>query len=289
MFTRAQVIQKVLDAVGGSTYLEIGVAHAETLLAVRAPLRIGIDPARPSRRIIDYAAGALSRTLNRLGDDIYLEIGAAPTDTGLRARPVSEVISSAPGVASAGDQPLGEGVLRFYQLTSDVFFAGAADMLARTGIDVAFVDGLHEWRQAVRDVEACLAHLNEGGVVVMHDCLPTKAIYATPADQLETARQSPEWDGTWTGDVWKAAVWLRASRDDLRVCVLDCDWGLGLITRGTPESMLAYTDAEIAAMSFDDFRARRTEILNLKEPTYLDQFLADHVASFRPQSAPASI
>jgi hypothetical protein len=49
---------------------------------------------------------------------------------------------------------------------SDEFFERHAPVLCPAGIDVAFIDGLHTWEQALRDVDNALARLTAGGVIV---------------------------------------------------------------------------------------------------------------------------
>ena len=75
------------------------------------------------------------------------------------------------------------------------------------------------------------------------------------------------------GDVWKTIAYLRSSQDTLRIFVLDCDCGLGIVTRGRPDSMLGYTPARLAAMGYEDLVADRERILNLKPAGYFDGFL----------------
>ena len=58
----------------------------------------------------------------------------------------------------------------YFKVTSDEFFARRAPRLAPFG--VVFVDGLHTHEQAYRDVVNALAHLDDGGAVVVHDCSP---------------------------------------------------------------------------------------------------------------------
>lgn len=41
---RSEVVNRLIDAVGAATYLEIGVAWGETFHAVRAPMKLGVDP-----------------------------------------------------------------------------------------------------------------------------------------------------------------------------------------------------------------------------------------------------
>lgn len=262
MMNRAEIIQKVADKIGAKTYLEIGVAHAETLLQLAIPHKIGVDPARPAPAIVQVSAQALTNKLNSSGARLCIKTVNSDDETILQ---VTNLEAENPGRHES---------LRYFQMPSDEFFQDfAKQTISETGIDIAFVDGLHEWRQVVRDVQNCLTHLNENGVILMHDCMPNRKIVATPFDELQQAKQLPEWDGTWTGDVYRAALWLRSQRPDLQICVLNTDWGVGIIRRGTPEQILNLTESQIANFAYEEFDANRVELLNLRDSEYLSEYL----------------
>jgi hypothetical protein len=167
---------------------------------------------------------------------------------------------------------------RFFQMESDHFFERYGDELAKKGIDFSFVDGLHTYAQSLRDTLNCLRYLNQGGAVLLHDCNPTSEIAARPTDCLAELKKDPAYQGAWNGDVWKTIAFLRSTRSDLRIFVLDADFGVGVVVKGEPEGRLHYSVEEIAAMQYEDLAARREEILNLKPVDYLYRFLADRSA-----------
>lgn len=109
-----------------------------------------------------------------------------------------------------------------YVMTSDQYF----EQLSKdTFFDIVFIDGLHHSDQVYRDIINSLNHLKEGGVIVVHDCLPTS----------EVMQQRTDNGGPWMGDVWKAIVELKATREDLDICTVDHDCGCGIIKRGKQE------------------------------------------------------
>jgi hypothetical protein len=162
---------------------------------------------------------------------------------------------------------------QYFTTTSDDFFAHHASILPSNGIDVVFIDGLHTWQQALRDVENALLHLSDAGFVVLHDCNPVTPALAHPAPSFQEFRKTYPWHGAWCGDVWKAIALLRSTRSDLVVAVLDCDYGVGIVRRGRPESTLNLTPGGIEAMTYDDLRQDRKAILNLKRPADLARYL----------------
>ncbi len=228
----------------------------------------------------------IQRAIDRLGARTYLEIGVADARTFLAINAPRKIGVDPKKPCPQLFEVANNATIRSFQLTSDEFFLKAGSLFAENRIDVAFVDGLHEWRQAARDVENCLRHLSDSGVIVMHDCSPTNEIMTTPADQLAAIRAAGKWTGSsWTGDTWKAIACLRSTRDDLNIFVLDTDWGLGIVTRGAPEGMLDYTPDQIASMRYADLDRDRERILNLKDPAVYDDFL-DTLA---PINAPAEL
>ncbi len=266
MYNRAEIIQQIIDRIGAKRYLEIGVAHAETFLSLDVDERIGVDPVKPAQRTLSIMSETMAQSLNRT-PKIGLSMEIDHTDMTFRVRDCERWLEKgSPKIGTSQKTNL-------YQLPSDQFFNYADELIGPRGIDVAFVDGLHEWQQVVRDVENCLRYLNKGGVILMHDCCPVSEIVATPFDKLEEAKKKPEWNGAWTGDVWKAAVWLRSSRKDLSLFVLNCDWGVGVLTRNDSDNDLNYEYENIKQLPFSEFEEKRDTILDLKDPTYLTEFL----------------
>ncbi len=104
--------------------------------------------------------------------------------------------------------------------TSDDFFD-----VTNEKFDIIFIDGLHHSEQVGIDILNSLEHLNKGGTIVMHDCLPTsKRMQEIPLQEQDA----------WTGDTWKAFLKLRES-SYLEMCVVDSDWGCGIIRKGKQE------------------------------------------------------
>jgi methyltransferase family protein len=158
---------------------------------------------------------------------------------------------------------------KYFPKTSDDFFSTDAPRLfAQKKISISLIDGMHEYGFALRDVENTLRYLDDGGVIIMHDCNP---------QSKNSACSFAEWkarnfEGVWNGDVWKAVVHLRSMRKDLHVFVLDCDQGLGIITKNEKGNLLPYTEADIVNMTYDDLNANRQAWLNLKPADYFYEY-----------------
>jgi len=159
----------------------------------------------------------------------------------------------------------------YYQKTSDRFFdEDAGQIFYRKKIHIALIDGMHEYAYALRDVENTLQYLDDNGVIVMHDCNPLSADAATSF--VEWKKRTP---GTpWNGDVWKTIVHLRSTRNDIRVFVVDCDYGLGIITKGVPDEMLDFSPNQIEKLTYTHLENNREEWLNLKSVEYAQTYFS---------------
>lgn len=103
--------------------------------------------------------------------------------------------------------------LRTFCTTSDAFFerSDAFDHFGGTGIDLAFIDGMHLSEYVLRDFINTEAHAAPGGIVVLDDVLPR--------NDLEAYRIRRT--GPWTGDVFKVLEVLRTHRPDLTLVPLN--------------------------------------------------------------------
>ena len=228
---------------------------------------------------------AVQRALDGRVNPVYLEIGVSrgqafqriSADVKIAVDPAFKLSERTRQLADAKARST-----RYFETTSDAFLDNEAAFLEQNPIDVALIDGLHTYEQVVRDVEKTLRYLRDDGVIFLHDCNPPFALAARRAeswDEFVAQQSGPLVIGIWNGDVWKAIVHLRSTRHDLLVGVLKCDQGVGFVRKGTPESTLSYSPAEIEALTYADLKADRTRLLNLKSPRYLNEFLAAGAAS----------
>lgn len=117
--------------------------------------------------------------------------------------------------------------------------------------DIVFIDGNHTGEQVERDLLNALSRLNPGGVILLHDMNPPTRFHARAV--YEVAGLHPSWNGT----SWKGYVALRRTRTDLAMCVVDTDWGVGIVHPGDQRLYPHSCD------SYDDLARNRKEILNL--------------------------
>ena len=120
--------------------------------------------------------------------------------------------------------------------TSDDFFLNNAEKF-----DIIFIDGLHIYEQVKKDILNSINCLNDGGIVLVHDCMP---------DSL--AKQAvPRFKMKWNGDVWKAIVDLRQNKDlDIYTC--EMDEGIGVVKKNKNSEILKL-DKPINKLKFKDY------------------------------------
>jgi SAM-dependent methyltransferase len=216
-------------------------------------------------------AEVIQRIIDQVKARVYLEVGVRDGETFLRIR-VPKKLGVDPLFLISLKQKLSwlkwnpsNFRARYLSMTSDEFFEAYRDLLARIGLDVVFVDGLHTYHQSLRDIQNSLRYLRPDGVIVVDDCNPQSEIAARPAGSPEEiAKLSlPGWDGTWNGDVWKTIVHLRCVYPDLRVTVLDGLDGVGIVTRGV-STPLGIPLSDVARMTYSDLERDRNRLLNLQ-------------------------
>ncbi len=92
-------------------------------------------------------------------------------------------------------------------MLSDDFF----DLRPKVPVDFAFIDGLHDFEQALRDFMNIERHAHPGTVVAI------SSIYPNHPRQAQRKRATR----AWTGDVWKLREVLARRRPDLRLAAID--------------------------------------------------------------------
>lgn len=221
--------------------------------------------------------------LNQIHGNTYLEIGVASGGS-FWAVKAKHKIGIDPGLRIKFNKRVRKKIAeifnfryeRLYRWTSDEYFANnsAISFLSKHKIDVAFIDGLHTYEQSLKDVLNCLNYLHPSGVIILHDCNPESKSSGFFIPPKNVKGETDELHSNWSGEVWKTIVDLRSCRKDLNIFVLDCDHGVGVITFGKPENRLAYSQEKIAKMTYEEFFKSRNELLNLKNPDFLYNFLS---------------
>tara|TARA_Y100001935_G_scaffold171169_1_gene141219 strand:- start:562 stop:1239 length:678 start_codon:yes stop_codon:yes gene_type:complete len=130
--------------------------------------------------------------------------------------------------------------------TSDEFFKDN-----KKKFDIIFIDGLHTFKQVKNDILNSINCLKEGGIVLVHDCMP---------DCL-SKQAVPRYRMIWNGDVWKAIVDLR-QREDLEIFTCEMDQGIGIIKKEKNSSILKI-EKPIDNLKFKDYYSNYREFLRV--------------------------
>lgn len=151
-------------------------------------------------RYLDF----LQQVHAKVQPESYLEIGVRNGHSLAMSAVPSVGIDPAYDIAPELD--LGDQVT-LARHTSDDFFALDAPLasLPNERVDLAFIDGMHLYEFALRDLINIERFSRPGSVIVFDDVLPRSSIEA----------QRDRETSAWTGDVWKIIPTLRRLRPDL--------------------------------------------------------------------------
>lgn len=148
-------------------------------------------------------------------------------------------------------EPTNECLGKIRIMTSDEYFLKIKDTAVK--FDIIFIDGLHLDYQVDLDLKNSLKHLSQNGFIIMHDCNPPTKFHQRENYELKN-QKTPYWNGT----VWKSYVKLRMNNPNLNMCVVDCDWGIGIIQKGKQKTI-----KNIKNLRYKDLKSDREKILNL--------------------------
>ncbi len=151
--------------------------------------------------------------------------------------------------------------VKIFAQSSDDFFA-TNDVRAELGglpIDLAFIDGMHNFEFALRDFMNVEALCTPDSTILIHD------VY--PLDERTAGRERVT--AFWSGDIWRLVLLLRKHRPDLTVRTIAASpTGLGIVRNLDPQSRyirdhLDELVKEYLAMDFDVLEGRKAERLAL--------------------------
>ena len=145
-----------------------------------------------------------------------------------------------------GVDPVSGGTIR---KISDQFFSSNKEYF-----DCIFIDGLYEYKQVRKDITNSLKFLNKDGIILLHDCLPN--------NYFEQAVPRCQW--TWNGDVWKAIVESRKSKDiDVYTCY--ADFSIGVIIKRPNRNLLKIPNQDSKSLKFEDYFYNHKDLMNIIE------------------------
>ncbi|MBD1166659.1 class I SAM-dependent methyltransferase [Pelagibacterales bacterium SAG-MED07] len=192
---------------------------------------IGFDFSKKKSRLL-----IIQEIIEKKKYEKYLEIGCFD----------NELFNYVNCKKKVGVDPVSGGTIRD---TSDNFFKTNSE-----NFDCVFIDGLHKYHQVKKDIKNSLKFLNEGGIILLHDCLPN--------NYYEQAVPRCQW--TWNGDVWKAIVECRTNKDiDVYTCY--ADFGIGVIFKRPNQNLLEYPKENYSNLHFEEYFHNHKKLMNIVE------------------------
>jgi hypothetical protein len=175
----------------------------------------------------------VNQCIKTCGFQSYLEIGCKKNET----------FDKVDVQRKCGVDSIEGGTVR---MISDDFFA-----INQEKFDIIFIDGDHRCRQVFRDITNSFTCLNEGGIIISHDCNP-------PNKQYESTQNIK------CGDAWKTFVHFRQD-PNIDAIVCDCDFGVGVLRRGL-NCAPVILDKPYYELTWEDFVNNRQRWLALSKP-----------------------
>jgi hypothetical protein len=233
----------------------------------------------PSEQMVTPSAAKINRLLGEIGGRRrYLEIGV---QNGLTLEGVSAalVVGVDPG-HRVNITRLPEHV-RMHTSPSDDFFAMHSGGPSSHVFDLVFVDGLHQFQQAYRDILNAFRVLDHRGIVVVDDTVPSSEYAAVEdrdtAKRLHRERGVVPWE--WMGDVFKAVLLVVHAHPWIRVATV--------VEEGMRPQTLMWRNGE--SYERDVLPAAPQDIESVRRMTYVAVFGSGIPQEFRAMSLEEAI
>lgn len=149
-----------------------------------------------------------------------------------------------------------------YRLTSDELFAMTP---YDKKWDIIFIDGLHLHEQVTKDILNALKHLNEGGFIVVHDCLPVE-------EEVQNRNRTTL---HWNGDVWKAVA--RLGELGMKFKTFDTDEGVAVIPYQKFSNVMRYKCFDTDYLTWKYFEEHRNALMHVVPELDIDYTINENL------------
>lgn len=117
-----------------------------------------------------------------------------------------------------------------YLMTSDEYFEFIKEENFK--FDIIFIDGDKLEKQVTKDINNSFKILKDNGFIILKDVNPPAKYYQR--ENIFSRGSYLEWNGT----VWRSYAELRINNHNLKMCVVNSDWGIAIIQKGKQECYL---------------------------------------------------
>ena len=115
-------------------------------------------------------------------------------------------------------------------MTSDEYFEFIKEENFK--FDIIFIDGDKLEKQVTKDINNSFKILKDNGFIILKDVNPPAKYYQR--ENIFSRGSYLEWNGT----VWRSYAELRINNHNLKMCVVNSDWGIAIIQKGKQECYL---------------------------------------------------
>lgn len=196
----------------------------------------------------------LSQLLSQFDSPAYLEVGVNEGQTFLPLSARRKVAVDPKFVFDVAAAKAANDGSEFHEVTSDVYFC---DIATREDLfDVIYLDGLHTFEQTLRDFTNSLSFLNENGVIVVDDVVPTSYQAGLPSqlDSFKVKAFLTDADASWMGDTFKLVFFVESFFPMYELRTIIDNHGQAVIWRGDKarSAFSTYSAEELSRLQFVD-------------------------------------
>jgi hypothetical protein len=194
----------------------------------------------------------------------YLELGVWKGDTFHAVNASRKVAVDPLFLFDVEKARAGNANCEYYQMTSDEYFSQPSSL---EHFDLIFIDGLHTFEQALKDLLHSIVRLRQGGLIVVDDVIPDsyESSLHSHSDMcaMREARGDPS--RSWMGDVFRVVFFIEAFLLDFSYCTVQENHGQLVLWRNARRVELAQ-DARLEQVARRDFLDvfKYREIFNIK-------------------------
>jgi len=149
-----------------------------------------------------------------------------------------------------------------YHNTPLIDFTKNTTLLKQQNIELCLINHVHQFSTSLPMVLNLLDSMTADGVILLTNCKPDSKAAAQSTHQQ--ARRTEGYQEKWVGDNYKTIATLKATRADIKVFVLDCENGLGIIQKQKTQKLIDANPEKIAQLTYEELSEDTAHWISLK-------------------------